>query len=216
MSSSATTDDQGGRARPAVAHHRHAGAVLVLAGVLSVLLIVAGVLLVLDKVSPPPKTAPVSNLVGFRLSAATFPHRRLVDAPGTLVVPWAHHHGTVLLFFANWCPPCHDELHQLGHSLGNGHLGSVRVVGVDGDISASVAASFVAANRVRFPVAHDPTSMVASGLQLGGFPAAVLVGPTGKIVAVQHDAMTATQLRAWISKIGRATPDQDRDRSSGP
>jgi len=216
MSSSATTDEQGGRDRSKVARHRHVGAVLVGAGVLSVLLIAIGVLALLGQVARPPKTPPVNSLVGTRLPAATFPRLRLVDAPGTLVVPWAHHHGTVLLFFADWCTVCHDELHQLGHDLGNGRIGTVRVVGIEGDNSASTAASFVAANHVRFPVAHDPTSVVATALSPAGFPSTVLVGPTGKIVAVHYGAITLTQLRAWTSAIDRATPDGDREPTSAP
>lgn len=214
MSSSGTTDEPGDRGRVTVAGHRHVGAVLLVAGTLAVLLIVGGVLALLGQGSTTNSGAPKNRLVGLRLPAASFPRLQLIGAPGRLVVPWVHHHGTVLLFFADWCTVCHGELHQLAPVLGNGRIGTVRVVGIEEDASNSTAARFVAANHVRFLVAHDPSTLLASALVPEGLPSTVFVSPTGKIVAVEYGVITPKQLSAGISRVGRAASLRSRGPSS--
>jgi len=171
--------------------------------VLAVLLIVAGVLALLGQGSPSTKGTPTSHLVGVRLNARTFPVEPLVGRHGTLRAPWVHHEGAVLLFFAEWCTVCHGEVRRLAHVLGKGDVGGVRIVGYDGDASSAAAAGFVASNHVRFPVAHDGSLIVASGLVPAAFPAAVFIGRGGRVTAVDYGALSVMQLSAGLSTIKR-------------
>ncbi len=203
MSSSATTEREVPDGHPATAARpRHVPVLLAVAAILSVLLIVAGVLALLGQGSPSTKGLPTSSEVGVRLSH--FPHPPLVGAPGRLGTPWGHHHGAVLLFFADWCSVCHGELHRIARELGP-DIGTVHVVGFDGDTSAGTAASFVASNHVRFPVAWDGELEVASVLARGGFPASVFVSQHGVVKAVDYGAISNMELSAGLSLIGHAT-----------
>jgi peroxiredoxin len=203
MSSSATTEAEGADdPRADVPRPRHVPVLLAVAAILSVLLIVAGVLALLGQGSPSTKGPPVSRTVGLQLHASTFPRLPLVDAPGTLAAPWGHHHGAVLLFFADWCTVCHGEMHRLARELGP-EIGTVHVVGFDGDSSPGVASAFVSSNHLRFPVAHDGALEVADALVHAAFPATVFLSATGKVKAVHYGAISNMQLSAGLSLIGR-------------
>jgi peroxiredoxin len=204
MSSSATTEAASADdARAAASRPRHVPVLLAVAAILSVLLIVAGVLALLGQGSPSTSGPPVSRTVGLQLRAGTFPRLRLVGAPGRLTAPWGHHHGAVLLFFADWCTVCHGEMRRLATELGS-DIGTVHVVGFDGDAEASVAAAFVASNHLRFPVAWDGQLEVADALVPAAFPATVFVSSTGRIKAVHYGVLTNMELSAGLSMIGRA------------
>jgi peroxiredoxin len=99
---------------------------------------------------------------------------------------------TVLLFFGNWCPSCHQELPPLAAAVrsqqsARGALAGIRVLGVDSLDKVSKAKSFVHDSGVSFPVAYDPNVDITSGLfYFTGDPYAVFVrgdGTIAKIVA---------------------------------
>src|ERR1019366_10456731 len=108
----------------------------VVGALLATLLILTGVISLL-RGSP---GQPRSSLVGTKVSAFTI----LPGVSGGAIrAPWLRHHPAVLLFFADWCTPCHAELPALAKSLGTGLIGRTVVIGIDGDHSPSVALSFV-------------------------------------------------------------------------
>ncbi|HEV3213897.1 MAG TPA: TlpA family protein disulfide reductase [Acidimicrobiales bacterium] len=208
MSSSAPTEPKGDPVRASGARRPPQLPILLgVAAILAVLLIVAAVISLLGQGSPATKGLPPSRLVGQPVPAAMVEHLPLVGKDGSLGVPWGHGHGAVLLFFARWCSVCHAEVHRLAHELGLGDVGTVHVVGLDGDggpNGASIAAGFVAASGVRFPVALDLNLQVASALVPDGFPATVFVRPSGRVAAVDYGAITTMQLSAGLSQIGHA------------
>ena len=194
MSSSAATDGGAGLARDP----RRIPAVLLVAGVLAVLLIVGGVLALLGQGStsgPPPPNA----LVGARL--IPLPAMSTVSGGPAGTAPWRHDRGAVLLFFAKWCTVCRTEVPTLAHALGHGDVGGVQVVGLEGDASLGTAKAFSSAMHVRFPVAWDKGLEVADALAPSGFPAAVFVKPSGRVVAVDYGALSIMQLSAGLSEI---------------
>lgn len=179
---------------------------VLVAGLLALLLVVAGVLALLGQGSPG-KVAPPS-LVGQRMQAVErqsgFPSwLPAVGARGKVRWPWASHHGAVLLFFANWCYPCHQEVPTLARVVGRGHVGGVRIVGIDGDLSSGAAASFVSSNHVLFLVGHDAGLAVSTQLA-PNYPEAIFVKPDGRVVEVHYGALSVMQLSAGLSKIGRS------------
>jgi thiol-disulfide isomerase/thioredoxin len=110
---------------------------------------------------------------------------------------------TVLLFFGNWCPSCHQELPPLAATVQHqvatrSPLARIRVVGVDSEDSMSSAKSFVRSSGVTFPVAYDPDVSITSGLfYFDGDPYAVFVRGDGTIDQIVRGAvLTPTSLVA--------------------
>jgi peroxiredoxin len=160
---------------------------------LATLLVLTGVLALLSSGASPAR----SSLIGSKVSAFTI----LPGVNGGAVrAPWLSHHAAVLLFFADWCTPCHAELPALARSLGTGRLGNTVVVGIDGDASPSAALSFVTESGVRFEVAQDASRAVASSI-VPVFPATVFVTSNGTIAAVHYGVISAVQLRAGAAQL---------------
>ncbi len=110
---------------------------------------------------------------------------------------------TVLLFFGNWCPSCHQELPPLAAAVrsqksAGGALAHIRVVGVDSEDTVSNARSFIHSSGVAFPVAYDPNVNITSGLfYFTGDPYAVFVRANGTIARiVRGDGLTPSTLTA--------------------
>jgi peroxiredoxin len=112
-------------------------------------------------------------------------------------------HPTVLLFFGNWCPSCHQELPPLAATVrsqasAGGGLSGIRVVGVDSLDKVADAKMFIHDSGVTFPVAYDPNVNITSGLFFfTGDPYAVFVRADGTIAKiVRGDVLTSTSLTA--------------------
>jgi thiol-disulfide isomerase/thioredoxin len=97
---------------------------------------------------------------------------------------------TVLLFFGEWCPSCHQELPPLAAAVrqqerAGGALAHIRVVGVDSEDTMANAKSFIHSSGVQFPVAYDPNVNITSGLfYFTGDPYAVFVRADGTIAKI--------------------------------
>lgn len=166
--------------------------VLLVGGIASVLLIVAGALSLVAAGGPA-----TSSLVGVKFATFNDP---AVEGSGRVVAPWLAHHPSVLLFFGDWCAICHGEVHSLGAVLGDGSLGAVRVVGIDSDASLGVARSFLSANDVRFPVAHDWLP-VLTARYVPADPAMITVASNGRVVAVHLGVITLAELRSSLAQL---------------
>jgi peroxiredoxin len=182
-------------ADPAVRAVRARIILSVVGALLASLLIITGVLALLGGGT---SGQPRSNLVGEPVSAFTI----LPGVNGGAVrAPWLSHHSAVLLFFADWCAPCHAELPALSRSLGSGRIGDTVVIGIDGDHSPSVALSFVTASGTKFAVAQDANLALASTL-VPAFPAAVFVTSRGIVASEHFGVITVAQLRAGVAALG--------------
>jgi hypothetical protein len=197
MSSSASAEPASTEPdRPRRDHHL---LVLGLAALLAALLIVVGVLALLGQgsASSPPKNA----LDGLVLTPFPAPLPELNGRAST-VAPWRANHLTALVFFADWCAICHQELPALARALGHGRLGVAQVVGVDGDLSAATARAFVRSNHVRFPSFQDVGDDVSTVLA-PTYPTTVVVDHAGRVVGVRLGVVTGPQLRAMLARLER-------------
>jgi thiol-disulfide isomerase/thioredoxin len=110
---------------------------------------------------------------------------------------------SVILFFGNWCPSCHQELPPLAATVQRqaatrSPLARIRVVGVDSEDSTTSAKSFIRSSGVTFPVAYDPSVAITSGLfYFDGDPYAVFVRGDGTIDRIVRGAvLTPSSLEA--------------------
>jgi hypothetical protein len=97
--------------------------------------------------------------------------------------------------------PCRAEVARVARAVGAGDVGGVQFVGIDGDRSATAAATFVRTTGVRFPVGHDAFLLVSSRIVPQGYPATAFVRPNGRIAALDYGVVSDVQLSAGLSKI---------------
>jgi thiol-disulfide isomerase/thioredoxin len=167
-------------------------------GALAVLLIFAGVLGLLGVFTPSSPKAPNNSLVGPVIHGFGLPG---VNEAGTVLAPWNDGHPAVVLFFGNFCAPCHQEIPRLAPLIGHGEVGGVDFVGVDEDQLMSTARAFVRESHVHFPVGLDHFLELADLLVPAGLPAAVFVTGSGRVVDVQYGALSDVQLSAGLSEL---------------
>ncbi len=138
-------------------------------------------------------------------SVPSFTSQNIGPVGGSSVAVSAGRGGrpTVLLFFGDWCPSCHQELPPLAAAVrsqdgAGGALAQIRVVGVDSLDKVGRAESFIHAKGVTFPVAYDPNANVTSGLfYFTGDPYAVFVRGDGTIdKIVGGDVLTPSSFTA--------------------
>lgn len=141
--------------------------------------------------------------VGDRVPSFTSQNIGPVGGPSVSVSSLAGGQPTVLLFFGNWCPSCHQELPPLAAAVrsqdsAGGALAQVRVVGVDSEDTVGNAKSFIHSSGVTFPVAYDQNVNITSGLfYFTGDPYAVFVRSDGTIAKiVRGDVLTPSSLTA--------------------
>jgi peroxiredoxin len=127
-----------------------------------------------------------------------------LNGAGSVTVSAAvHGTPTVLLFFGNWCPSCHQELPPLAAAVRSqrstgGTLSRIRVIGVDSEDKVGSAKSFIRSSGVTFPVAYDPNLTILSGdFYFEGDPNAVFINGNGKInKIVNGDQLTPATFTA--------------------
>lgn len=172
---------------------------LVLGGIVALLVVAAGVLSLLGVFGPSSSSPPPRDSLVGRLLPAFSPAPPRVDGRGELAEPWRDGRATAILFFADFCGPCHHELSVLAAPLGDGRLGPVQVIGLDEDAERSVATAFVRAERLEIPVGWDENLAIADALVPEGLPAAVFVRADGRIADVSYGALTARSLSVGLS-----------------
>lgn len=123
--------------------------------------------------------------------------------PGRPPVDLAADRGqpVVLNFFASWCHPCKVELPLLRQAWQR--MGArIHFVGVDVSDNRANALKLVAADKVGYQLASDPSGALAVRFALLGLPDTVFVDAQGKVVHTQIGQLTAKVLDTWLAHLG--------------
>jgi Thiol-disulfide isomerase and thioredoxins len=145
-----------------------------------------------------PPAAADSALIGQPLPALA-----LSDLDGKLHQLSDNRGRRVLLnFWASWCGPCLEEMPALNQAQEKFGDHAPIVLGIAMDEPARVRA-FLAAHPVNYPILLGQMAPPSTSLQLGDYrevlPYSVLIDADGRILATHAGALSAAQLKQWLS-----------------
>jgi peroxiredoxin len=104
----------------------------------------------------------------------------------------------VLNFFAEWCPPCVQEMpafESVHQELGD----EVAFVGVDVRDAVDKGKAIVEETGVTYTIGRDPSGEIFQSFDAVNMPTTVLLDENGTVVATHPGALTAGELRELIA-----------------
>jgi len=128
--------------------------------------------------------------------APKLPTERLSGAKATLASLLAGAHGrpALVVFWASWCGPCHQEAAAL-QRFSESATGRGRLVGVDWSDGLSGARAFVRRYHWTFPNLRDAEGLIGNSYRFPGLPATFVVASDGRIQALLAGPQTEASLR---------------------
>ena len=105
--------------------------------------------------------------------------------------------------WATWCGPCRFETPELQALQNQYAANGLKVIGVSVDEGdAGAVKTFVAEQKITYPIAVDPEGRIATLLQTTVLPTSLLIGRDGKIVWRQIGAVMPgdAKLKAAVEK----------------
>ncbi|HEY1833530.1 MAG TPA: TlpA disulfide reductase family protein [Solirubrobacteraceae bacterium] len=153
----------------------------------------------------------IGALVKFGLAShKESPHGRLAptlprevlqgSSPQTLKTLLAQSHGgsALVVFFASWCGPCHEEAPTL-ERFAQTPAGRGRVLGVDWNDERSSAVSFIHQFHWSFPIVRDGEGLIGDKYRLPGLPATFVIDGHGRIRALLAGPQSEASLRRALA-----------------
>ncbi len=117
-------------------------------------------------------------------------------------------HWLVLVFWADWCGPCHAEQPGLS-ALASRLSPKVAFLGVDYNDDRAAAASFMGYYHVPYPSLFDPGGRVMALYAVPTIPYFIVISPQGRIRFRFQGELGASSLELELRRLG-AIPAQLR------
>src|ERR1039458_5083729 len=76
----------------------------------------------------------------------------------------------VVVFWASWCQPCHQELAALSYFYQQHHTASsdFEILAISEDTDTAAATRYATKNKLHFPILFDPSERVATSFEYKG------------------------------------------------
>jgi thiol-disulfide isomerase/thioredoxin len=113
-------------------------------------------------------------------------------------------HPVVLIFWASWCGPCHDEQPALNTAYATWKSRGVAFLGIDLRDTTTPALAFQSEFKVPYPSIADTNATLAVNYQIPSAPALVFLNRQGKVADVVLGAlgtMSDTEFNAEITSL---------------
>jgi thiol-disulfide isomerase/thioredoxin len=117
-------------------------------------------------------------------------------------------HPVVLIFWASWCGPCHDEQPQLNAAYAKWSPRGVAFLGVDLRDTSAPALTFQSEFKVPYPSIADSNATLAVAYRIPSAPALVFLdtrGKSGDIVLGGLGTMSIADFNSEIATLLGAT-----------
>lgn len=120
-----------------------------------------------------------------------------------------HGHPVVLIFWASWCGPCHDEQPALNTAYTTWSPRGVVFLGIDLRDTTTPALAFEREFNVPYPSIADTNATLAVDYRIPSAPALVFLttrGTVGDVVLGALGTMSSSDFNAEVAKLaGTAT-----------
>jgi thiol-disulfide isomerase/thioredoxin len=115
-----------------------------------------------------------------------------------------HGHPVVLIFWASWCGPCHDEQPALNTAYATWSPRGVVFLGIDLRDTITPAVAFEREFKVPYPSIADTNATLAVDYRIPSAPALVFLntkGTVGDVVLGALGTMSSTDFNAEIATL---------------
>jgi thiol-disulfide isomerase/thioredoxin len=112
-----------------------------------------------------------------------------------------HGHPVVLIFWASWCGPCHDEQPALNTSYATWLSRGIAFLGIDLRDTTTPALAFQTEFKVPYPSIADTNATLAVDYRIPSAPALVFLSTQGKVADVVLGGLGTMSVAAFNAEI---------------
>lgn len=108
---------------------------------------------------------------------------------------------TVLSFWTTWCPHCLRQTPVLVNAYNIYPKDEINFIGINVKEDIERVKSYIAENKIEYPVLLDTTGLIAGQYEVTGYPTTFFLNKNGQIVSVYTGELSADQLDLFIQQI---------------
>jgi len=122
------------------------------------------------------------------------------EAPTRLNLESLRGRPVLLDFWATWCGPCQAESPIVNTIAQRYKDRGLAVVGVNTSDEDGLAAQFVRAKKLGFPIVYDEGNKIANSYHVTNLPTLIIISKSGKIVAIRTGVTSDSALDELVKR----------------